>query len=49
MEFITGCAIYIAVCEGICYLLGFEGFSKKALVYAIVSALGGFLIKTMMQ
>ena len=49
MGFIIGCAIYIAVCEGICNMLDLEGFNKKAWVYAIVSTVGGFLIKAMMS
>ena len=49
MGFIIGCAIYIAVCEGICKMLELEKFSQKAWVYAIVSTVGGFLIKAMMS
>ena len=36
MGFIISCAIYIAVCEGICNMLELEEFNKKAWVYAIV-------------
>ena len=45
MGFIIGCAIYIAVCEGICKMLGLDEFKSKAWVYAIVSTVGGFLLK----
>lgn len=48
MGFIVGCVIYIAICEGICKMLELEEFNKKAWVYAIVSVVGGFLIKNMM-
>ena len=49
MEFIISGAIYIAVCEGICKMLGLEEFNKKAWVYAIVGSVGGFLIKAMLS
>ena len=49
MGFIIGCAIYIAVCEGICNMLEIKEFSKKAWVYAIVSTVGGFLLKAIMS
>lgn len=45
MGFVIGCVLYIAICEGICKLLGLEDFNKKAWVYAIVSVFGGFLLK----
>lgn len=48
MEFIIGCVIYIVVCESICNMLEFEKFNEKAWVYAIVSTVGGFLIKVLM-
>lgn len=49
MGFIISCAIYIAVCEGICKMLELEEFNKKAWVYAIVGTVGGFLIKTILS
>lgn len=49
MGFIIGCIIYIAICEAICSMLKLEGFSKKAWVYAIVSTVGGFLLKAMLS
>ena len=49
MGFILGCVIYIAVCEGFCKMLNLDEFNKKAWVYAIVSTVGGFLLKTMMS
>lgn len=49
MGFIIGCAIYIAICEGICKMLDLEDFNKKAWVYAIVGTVGGFLIKAMLS
>ena len=49
MEFIISGAIYIAVCEGICRMLGLKEFNSKAWVYAIVSVVGGFLIKAMLS
>ena len=48
MEFIIGCVIYIVVCESICNMLDLEKFNEKAWVYAIVSTVGGFLIKVLM-
>lgn len=45
---IIGGIIYIAVCEGICSALELKEFNKKAWVYAIVSVVGGFLLKAMM-
>ncbi len=45
MEFTILCIIYIAVCKGICALLGLEDFNKQAWVYAIVSVLWGFIIR----
>ena len=48
MGFIIGCIIYIAICEGICRLLGLKEFNKKAWVYAIVSVFGGAILKSMM-
>lgn len=45
MGFLIGCIAYVAVCEGICKVLGFEEFKKKSWVYAIVGAVGSFLIK----
>ncbi len=49
MGFIIGCVIYIAVCEGICNMLDLGKFSQKAWVYAIVSTVGGFLIKAVIN
>ena len=49
MGFSIGCVIYIAVCEGICKMLELEDFNKKAWVYAIVSVVGGFLVKAAMS
>ena len=48
MGFIITALIYIAVCEGICKMLELEEFNKRAWVYAIVSVVGGFLIKAAM-
>jgi hypothetical protein len=48
MGFIISCVVYIAVCEGICRMLGLENFNKKAWVYAIVSVFGGAILKSMM-
>ena len=45
MEFIIGCVVYVAVCEGICKLLDLDDFNKKAWVYAIVGVFGSFLLK----
>ena len=49
MEFIIGCVVYIAVCKGICNVLELEKFSEKAWVYAIVSTVGGFLVKAILS
>ena len=46
MGFIISCVIYIAVCEGICRMLGLDNFNKKAWVYAIVGVFGSFILKT---
>ena len=46
MGFIISCVIYIAVCEGICRMLGLDNFNKKAWVYAIVGVFGSFILKS---
>ena len=48
MGFVISCVVYIAVCEGICRMLGLENFNKKAWVYAIVSVFGWAILKSMM-
>ena len=48
MGLIIGCIIYIVICEGICKLLEFDEFNKKAWVYAIVGVFGGFIVKSLM-
>lgn len=45
MGFIISCVIYIAVCEGVCNMLDLTEFKEKTWVYAIVSVVGGFLLK----
>jgi hypothetical protein len=46
MGFVISCVVYIAVCEGICRMLGLENFNKKAWVYAIVGVFGSFILKS---
>lgn len=46
---IIGGIIYIAICEGICSAMELKDFDKKAWVYAIVSVVGGFLLKAAMS
>jgi hypothetical protein len=46
MGFIISCVVYIAVCEGICRMLGLDNFNKKAWVYAIVGVFGSFILKS---
>ena len=48
MGFIISCVVYIAVCEGICRMLGLDNFNKKAWVYAIVGVFGSFILKSIM-
>ena len=48
MGFVIGCVAYFVVCEGICKMLELEDFDKKALVYAIVGVVGGFIVKSIM-
>lgn len=47
--FILGiCAIaYIFVCEGICSAIKADSFNSKAIVYAVVSSVVGFVISHM--
>ena len=47
MGFVISCVVYIAVCEGICRMLGLDNFNKKAWVYAIVGVFGGTILKSM--
>ena len=49
MGFIIGCVVYIAICEGICKLLGLEDFNKKAWVYAVVGVFGSFLLRAALE
>ena len=46
MGFVISCVVYIAICEGICRMLGLENFNKKAWVYAIVGVFGSFILKS---
>lgn len=46
MGFVISCVVYIAVCEGICRMLGLDNFNKKAWVYAIVGVFGSFILKS---
>lgn len=46
---IIGGIIYIAICEGICGAMELKEFNQKAWVYAIVSVVGGFLLKVAMS
>ena len=48
MGFIISCVVYIAICEGICRMLGLDNFNKKAWVYAIEGVFGGAILKSMM-
>ena len=48
MGFVISCVVYIAVCEGICRMLGLDNFNKKAWVYAIVGVFGSFILKSIM-
>lgn len=42
-------AAYIGVCELICNMFEVTSTNKKFLVYAIVSSVGGFLLKAMLH
>ena len=48
MGFVISCVVYIAICEGICRMLGLDNFNKKAWVYAIVGVFGSFILKSIM-
>ena len=48
MGFVISCVVYIAICEGICRMLGLDNFNKKAWVYAIVGVFGGAFLKSIM-
>ena len=48
MGFLILCAIYIAICEGVCNVLDLNDFSKKSWVYAIVGVFGSFFLKAAM-
>lgn len=49
MGFIIGCVIYVIICQSIIKIFKIEQFKWKALVYAIVGNVGGFIIKAILS